>query len=112
MALLPHLDVVTVATAPEDYRSRLIALFPNAWQHLRLLALEAHDLALTKLERNLDRDRGDVEFLARTGHLNAETLRQRYQDELRPHLLSRHSWHDRTLELWIDAYFSGTSQGL
>jgi len=86
-----YLDVVTITTAPEDYQSRMIALFPNAWRHLRLFALEAHDLA-------------HVQFLARTGRLNAETLRQRYQDELRPYLLSRHSWHDQTLELWIEAY--------
>jgi hypothetical protein len=97
-------DVVTITTAPEDYQSRLVALFPNAWRHRRLFALEAHDLALTKLERNSERDRGDVQFLAGTGRLNAETLRQRYQEELRPYLLSRHSWHDQTLELWIEAY--------
>ena len=55
-----YLDVVTVASVPESYESRLTALYPGCWQHLRLFVLEAHDLALTKLERNFERDRGDV----------------------------------------------------
>jgi len=33
---------------------------------LRVFALETHDLALTKLERNFERRSRDVEFLART----------------------------------------------
>jgi hypothetical protein len=61
-----YLDVVTVASVQEDYQSRLIALHPGCWEHLRLFALEAHDLALTKLERNFERDRSDVEHLARS----------------------------------------------
>ncbi len=30
--------------------------------------------------------------------------RERYERELRPHL-SRTQWHDKTLELWLEAYF-------
>ena len=59
-----YLDVVTVASVPENYDSRLITLFPGPWKRLRLFALEAHDLALTKLERNFERDRANVEHLA------------------------------------------------
>ena len=79
-----YVDVVTVATASEDYENRLTALFPGRWKQLHLLVLEPHDLALTKLERNFERDRGDVAHLARTGHLQASTLRERYYNELRP----------------------------
>jgi hypothetical protein len=43
-----YLDVVTVASAPEDYASRLTPLFPGVWRKLHLFVLEAHDLALTK----------------------------------------------------------------
>lgn len=103
------LDIVTVATPPEDDESRLEPIFNGLWTNLRLFALEAHDLALTKLERNLDRDRRDVEYRARTGRINAATLRQRYYDELRPNLLSRQSWHDQTLAMWLEAYFPSST---
>src|ERR1700733_3026866 len=69
-----HLDAVTVATPPENYEERLIALFPSTWHHLRLFALEAHDLALSKLERNFERDRDDVRELARAGYLRPDIL--------------------------------------
>jgi len=55
-----YLDEVTVATPPENYEERLAPMFPGAWSHLQLFALEAHDLALAKLERNIERDRDDV----------------------------------------------------
>src|SRR5579871_4190737 len=90
-----YLDVVTVATAPADYASRLIPLYPGQWTRLHLFALEAHDLALTKLERNFERDRADVEHLARRGYLAASTLRKRYIEELRPYVIGRESWHDQ-----------------
>jgi hypothetical protein len=38
-----YLDAVTVATPPENYEERLAPMFPGAWPHLRLFALEAHD---------------------------------------------------------------------
>src|SRR5579872_4568741 len=52
------LDAVTVATPPDSYESRLQPLFRGSWQHLELYALEAHDLALSKLTRNSDREIG------------------------------------------------------
>jgi hypothetical protein len=73
-----YLDAVTVATPPENYEKRLVPLFPGAWRRLRLVALEAHDLVLSKLERNFERDRDDLQVLARTGRLKPETLRERY----------------------------------
>jgi hypothetical protein len=60
-----YLDAVTIATLPEDYEQRLVSMFPGIWTHLQLHALEAHELALSKLERNYDRDRDDVQQLAR-----------------------------------------------
>ena len=70
-----YLDVVAVASAPVGYQSMLTPLYPGSWNLLRLFALEAHDLALTKLERNFERDRAGVEHLARSGYLKAPTLR-------------------------------------
>jgi len=98
-----YMQRVTIVTVPADYASRLVRMFPGAkWKHLVLYALEANDLALSKLERNAERDREDVLNLARAGHLNRDILRSRYRDELRPYLLFRQEWHDKTLSLWID----------
>jgi hypothetical protein len=47
-----YLDYVTVATVPEDYEDRLTEMFPGAYEHLRICALDPYDLALSKLERN------------------------------------------------------------
>jgi hypothetical protein len=102
-----YLDLVTIATPPEDYAARIVPLFPGFWRKISLFVLEAHDLALTKLERNFERDRADVAHLARTGYLKVSTLRERYYKELRPYVIGRESWHDQTLELWVEAYFSG-----
>jgi hypothetical protein len=96
-----YLDPVTIANAPENYESRLRELFAGTWMFLRLYALEAHDLVLAKLERGFEVDREDVQQLARGGHLNRETLLLRYREELRPYLV-RESWHDQTLQMWID----------
>ncbi len=98
-----YMQHVGIATVPADYAGRLVRMFPGAiWKHLTLYALEANDLALSKLERNAERDREDVLNLARAGHLNREILRDRYWEELRPYFLSRQEWHDKTLDLWID----------
>ncbi len=69
-----YLDAVTIATPPEHYEKRMVQLYPGLWQYLRLCALEVHDIALSKLERNSERDRYDVQQLARAGYLNPETL--------------------------------------
>jgi hypothetical protein len=98
------LDPVTIATPPENYQDRLIAMFPGAWSQLQLYALEAHDLALSKLERNIERDREDVHQLARTGYIRPDVLRDRYYSELRPNLANE-SRHDLTLQLWLEAYW-------
>jgi hypothetical protein len=41
-----YLDHVGVAHVPEDYEDRLKEIFPEAFKHLRLLALDAYDLVL------------------------------------------------------------------
>lgn len=79
-------------------------MFPGVWRRLQLFALEVHDLALSKLERNLDRDRDDVQQLARTGHLRSEVLKERYYSELRLYLANE-ARHDLTLQLWLEAYW-------
>jgi hypothetical protein len=96
-----YLDVVTVATYPDSYEDRLTEVFKGSCRHLRLFALDPYDLALAKLERNLQRDRDDVVFLAETVPFDLEQLRARYQSEMRPYL-GRPEREDLTLRLWID----------
>ena len=96
-----YVDIVTVAECPDGYESRLTEVSPGAWHNLRVFALDPYDLVLAKLQRNLQRDRDDVLFLARAAHLDMEALRRRYRSELRPYL-GRPEREDLTLELWIE----------
>jgi hypothetical protein len=97
-----YLDHVGVAHVPEDYGERLTEIFPKVFKHLRLFALDPYDLALSKLERNVQRDRDDVMHLARTIPFDLEVLKDRYQRELR-WLLGNPEREDLTLRLWMEA---------
>jgi len=46
-------------------------------QRLKLLALDATDIALSKLERNAERAREDVLRLARAGYIDPQVLKDR-----------------------------------
>jgi hypothetical protein len=48
-----YLDYVGIAKVPEEYEERLTEMFPGAYKHLRLCALDPYDLTLSKLERNI-----------------------------------------------------------
>lgn len=97
-----YLDRVGVAKVPEDYENRLTEIFARVFKHLRLLALDPYDLALSKLERNLQRDRDDVLHLARTVPFDLDVLKERYQKELRWQM-GNPDREDLTLRLWIEA---------
>jgi hypothetical protein len=96
-----YLDQVGVAQPPYDYESRLQEMFFGAFRNFRLMALDPYDLALTKLERNIERDRSDVRYLARTTPFDLEILRERYTTELRPYL-GHPAREDLTLQFWIE----------
>jgi len=103
-----YLQYVSIATPPCNYVDRLQPMFPDAsWTKLKLFALDPVDLALSKLERNSDRDREDVARLARAGYISSQVLKARYIEELRPYLLNKEEWHDQTLELWIEMISEG-----
>jgi hypothetical protein len=95
---------VGVASLPESYVERLAEMLPGTFQNLTLLALDAHDLALSKLARNHPVDREDIAHLARTVPLRADVLRKRYREELRSIIIGDPEIHDRTLDMWIEAY--------
>ena len=98
-----HVGVVTV---PENYAERLTWTFRGAYRRLRFAVLEAHDLALSKLERNSARDREDVKYLARAAPLDLEVLERRYRSELRPYLAIPER-EDLTLRLWLEMLREG-----
>ena len=97
-----YLQIVAVVSIPEDYESRLIDMFPGFFKHLRLQGLDPYDLALSKIERNSQRDRDDVKHLARVVPFDLETFSRRFEDELRPNLAIPER-EALTLQLWIDA---------
>lgn len=66
------------------------------------MALDPYDLALTKLERNIERDRNDIRYLARTVPFDLALLRGRYLTEQRPYL-GNPTREDLTLQLWMEA---------
>jgi hypothetical protein len=97
-----YLQRVGIATPPADYAKRLTRMFPDApWTRLHLFALDATDLALSKLERNAERDRQDFLRLARGGLIDLKAFKERYFEEVRPYLIGNLPWHDKTLDLWL-----------
>ncbi len=97
------IDHVGIANYPDNYESRLVRAFP-VWPNVRLWALEPHDLALTKLERSIERDIRDVIFLAQAGLIDRDTLVSRFEAELEPYITGRTAtWHRTTLKMWIEA---------
>lgn len=105
-----YIDPVAVCTYPERYDERLTEMFPGAFDHLRLFALDPYDIALTKLERNSQRDRDDVKYLARKVPFDLDLLTDRYKSEMRPYLANEDR-HDRTLKLWMEAIKEERSRG-
>ena len=101
-----HVHHAGIASVPENYGERLTELFPRRFKNIRLMVLDPYDLVLSKLSRNVERDREDVKYLARTQNLDPDVLRQRYEQELKPYLIGPPDRHDRTLEFWIEAYFA------
>jgi hypothetical protein len=100
-----HVQHTGVESMPENYEERLIELCAGCFKDIRLFVPDAYDLVLSKLTRNIERDRQDVAFLAKTKHLDPVVLRERYDKELRPILIGPESRHDTTLEFWLEAYF-------
>lgn len=96
-----YLDRVGIATLPENYEDRLTEIFADEFRFLKMFALDPYDIALAKIERNIDRDREDVKFLAEVVPLNLEILEERYFKELRP-ALGIPEREDLTLRLWIE----------
>jgi hypothetical protein len=96
-----YLDRVAVAAVPESYEERLVEMFPGAYGNLRIMALDPYDLALSKLERNSQKDRDDALFLARRVPFDLDLLEARYATELR-FQLGIPEREDQTMRLWLE----------
>ena len=101
-----HVHHPAAASVPERYEERMTELFPGRFKNIRLFVLDPYDMVLSKLSRNIERDREDVRYLARTRQLDAKIVRERYEKELRPILIGPPNWHDTVLAFWIEAYVS------
>ncbi len=98
-----YLDIVGIATVPENYEERLTEISGREeFQNIRLFALDPYDIALAKIERNIQRDRDDVKHLARINSFDTKVLKERYENELRVYL-GNPEREDLTLKLWIEA---------
>ena len=96
-----YLDRVGIASLPENYEDRITEIFTGEFHFLKLCALDPYDIALAKIERNIDRDREDVKFLAEVVPFDLKILTERYFKELRP-ALGIPEREDLTLRLWIE----------
>lgn len=74
-----YLDRVGIATLPKNYEDRTSEIFIGCFQNLNLFALDPPDIALVKIERNIDRDRENVKFLAESIPFDLKLLEQIYQ---------------------------------
>lgn len=97
-----YLDWVGIAQLPENYDERLTEIFIGTFRQIRFFGLDPYDLALAKLERNIQRDRDDVKHLAKVVPFDLQILKSRYETELRP-ILGNPTREDLTLKLWIEA---------
>ncbi len=97
-----YLDPVAVAQYPEDFESRLGEMFPGAFHQLLLFALDPYDLVLSKLDRNSQKDRDDVKYLAQFLRLDLQLLKLRFEQEFEPNFVGNTGTVSRTLQLWIE----------
>jgi hypothetical protein len=98
------LHKAAITTLPENYANRLTEMLPGQFTNLRLFVPDPYDCILSKLDRNSTKDRDDAEYLFQTQKLGVQTLRHRYDSELRGLLMGPDGRHDKTLELWIEIF--------
>ena len=98
-----YLDYVTmIRWWPENYETRLLEMYPGELKNITLCAPDPHDLMLMKLDRNNERDRDDLKYLAVTDQIDGETLLQRYREEMRPSVPIPERTTDIDIRLWVD----------
>ena len=105
-----YLDLARITVLPDGYEDRLTEMYRGVYSRLRFAAVDPYDLALSKIERNITRDREDMLYLARLIPFDLGLLKERYKAELRPYL-NRPEREDLTLQLWIEAIEEDRGRG-
>jgi len=100
------LHKAAVASLPDSYETRLSEMAKGQFKNLRLFAPDPYDCILSKIDRNADVDVSDAEYLFRSQGLDAQVLRERYEQEFRPNIIGDIVRTDTTLKLWIDIFTS------
>jgi len=84
-----YLDPVgVIAPIPIDYTERLTNIAVNVFYRLRIFIMDPYDIALSKIDRNVTKDRQDVSYLAKTVPLDLDILQERFWREVEPDLLN------------------------
>ena len=99
-----RLHKAAVTNLPEEYETRLSEMAKGQFKNLRLFVPDPYDCILSKIERNADVDVGDAEYLFRSLGLDAQILRERYEQEFRPNIIGDVARTDTTLKLWIEGF--------
>ena len=97
-----YLQIVAVQDYPDGYEKRLRKL-DLGLKMLKLFVPDPYDLILTKLARNLGKDREDVKALAQLQNLSFSIFRQRYEKEMKPWIANVER-HDLTVQLWEEFF--------
>lgn len=90
-----------VCELPLNHEPRLTEVAAGEFTYLHIFVPDLYDLALTKLQRNREKDRADFRYMIRAFPLEPAELKRRYDEELRPYLLNP-GYHDITLDLWLE----------
>jgi hypothetical protein len=101
-----HIHRAAVASLPENYQERMTEMYPGMFKQIRLFVLDPCDLVLSKICRNVERDREDAKYLIKTQQIDAAVFKERYDRELKCNLIGDPKWHEETLRLWIEEYFT------
>lgn len=83
----------------------MIELHPTRFNNLRQFVPDPYDMVLSKLSRNIERDRQHVEDLARTERLDPAILRGHYAQEMRSILIGDFRLYDQTVESGLRPIF-------
>jgi len=100
-----HVQAVRVTDPPSDYEDRLIDVTPADFQKLNVKILDPYDLVLTKAQRNHPKDRHDAGALIEGCRLDKQTLRKRFENEVKPFLAVASEKTALTVELWLEEFF-------
>ena len=82
-----HVHHAGIASLPVNYQQRMTEMYPGIFKQIRLFVLDPCDLVLSKICRNIERDREDAKHLIKTQRIEVAIFRERYDSELKCNLI-------------------------